>query len=280
MKHLKIFKTESERAAYIAETPLPTYPYVHYVEETKGVEYSGAEVDIPFYFESIEGLSVKFSNKYQYSRDGVSWSDGTSSTTITFNTGERVYFRATGLTASSSSGIGKFTISTGTAKIGGNLMSMLYGEDYRGKTTIEQPYAFQSLFQGCSRLKSAKRLALPATTLVTYCYSSMFRGCTSLVNAPALPATTLTNYCYSGMFYGCTSLVNAPELPATTLAERCYSNMFYGCTSLVNAPALPATTLSGYCYEYMFWGCTSLVNAPALPATTLVTYCYSSMFRG
>ena len=206
MKHLKIFKTESERAAYIAETPLPTYPYVHYVEETKGVEYSGAEVDIPFYFESIEGLSVKFSNKYQYSRDGVSWSDGTSSTTITFNTGERVYFRATGLTASSSSGIGKFTISTGTAKIGGNLMSMLYGEDYRGKTTIEQPYAFQSLFQGCSRLKSAKRLALPATTLVTYCYSSMFRGCTSLVNAPALPAATLVIYCYSNMFSGCSKL--------------------------------------------------------------------------
>ena len=103
----------------------------------------------------------------------------------------------------------------------------------------------------------------------------MFDGCTSLVNAPALPATTLVDYCYDGMFYNCTSLVTAPELPATTLAKNCYNNMFRGCTSLVNAPKLPATTLANSCYTCMFYNCKKLrtIYCKALysSGTTMIT---------
>ena len=60
----------------------------------------------------------------------------------------------------------------------------------------------------------------------------MFDGCTSLTAAPKLPATILVSYCYSYMFSGCTSLTAAPELPATTLANFCYQSMFDGCTLL------------------------------------------------
>ena len=86
----------------------------------------------------------------------------------------------------------------------------------------------------------------------------MFNGCTALVNAPALPATTLVGYCYYQMFAGCTSLTTTPELPATTLANYCYQNMFQGCTLLTTAPDLPATTLAEGCYLSMFKNCTSL----------------------
>ena len=281
MKHLRKFKTKADRDTYMEQTPIPAYPYVYYIEDSRETEYSGLEVDIPLYIENIAGTSVKFSNNYEYSHDGETWQSGTSSTVISFKeSGERVYFRASGLTASSSSGIGSFSASAGEFNIGGNIMSMAYGADYRGKTELTQTYTFYKIFYQLTRLKSAKFLALPATTLTSYCYRQMFYGCTSLIAAPALPATTLATYCYADMFYNCKALVNAPSLPATTLATSCYRQMFYGCTSLVNAPALPATTVTRTCYSYMFRGCTSLVNAPALPAMGLSVSSYGSNYEG
>ena len=310
MKYLKKFSTPSEREFYMTNHAVPDLPYVHYIESTKDVVFSSPETDVPLYIKFYEGAAVSFSNNYEYSRDNITWISATSSTMVVANAGEVVFFRATGLVANSSKGIGTFNI-VPNCSVGGNIMSMVYGADYKGQTEITQKYQFYRLFDSqyvekgkgiidasalalpattladycysnmfykCTGLVNAP--ALPATTLANYCYYYMFRNCTSLVNPPALPATTLANYCYNSMFYGCTSLVNAPALPATTLATSCYSNMFYKCTSLVNASALPATTLASSCYYYMFYGCTSLVNAPALPATALANYCYGSMFNG
>lgn len=181
-------------------------------------------------------------------------------------------------------GVGSFFSSDCEFDVKGNVMSLLYGDNFKGQTTINEDFAFCCLFydyddeKTCS-IVNAKDLSLPATTLTDECYSSMFIDCTSLVTAPSiLPATTLALGCYSGMFAGCTSLVTVPELPATTLAQICYSSMFGSCTSLVTAPELPATTLAPGCYSSMFGNCTSLVTAPELPATTLTEGCYDSMF--
>ena len=160
----------------------------------------------------------------------------------------------------------------------GNIMSLAYGDDFVGKTTISK-YGFFCLFND-SGLISAENLILPATTLELSCYANMFEGCTSLTSAPQLPATTLAHNCYFGMFSDCTSLTTAPELPATTLAESCYIFMFSGCTSLTQVPVLPATTLADSCYANMFEGCTSLTQTPVLPVTTLNKFCYHGMFRG
>jgi len=167
----------------------------------------------------------------------------------------------------------------------GNVMSLLYGDNFKGQTTIEENGAFCFLFydydeEKTCKLVNAKNLSLSATTLTNYCYRSMFNGCTSLTTAPNLPATTLAESCYNYMFNGCTSLTTAPNLPATTLANSCYSGMFGGCISLVTAPNLPATTLANNCYSSMFNYCTSLVTAPNLPATTLANDCYNFMFGG
>ena len=263
----------------MASTPAPDMPYMHLVESTGEVTFSSPEVDYPLYIKALGNLTVKFCNTYEYSKDNVTWKSATSSTSISATKGEMVFFRASGLTASSSSGIGSFTISNGDCNVGGNIMSMVYGSDFKGKTEITQTYQFYQLFGGALKIVNAGGLALPATTLADYCYQYMFNGCKSLINAPALPATTLARNCYNYMFQNCTSLVNAPALPATTLAQYCYSYMFNSCTSLVTAPVLPATTLADYCYQYMFNGCKSLVNVPALPATTLVSNCYNYMFQ-
>ena len=165
----------------------------------------------------------------------------------------------------------------------GNIMSLLYGDNFKNQYTIEEESIFYNLFgdniiDGVCMLVNAKDLVLPATTLTESCYLYMFENCTSLTTAPELPATTLADGCYSSMFQGCTSLTTPPELPATTLANACYSNMFYDCTSLTTAPELPATTLINGCYTYMFEGCTSLTSAPELPAITLTNSCYQGMF--
>ena len=280
MKHLRKFKTKAERNAYMAATPLPAYPYVHYLEDTQDILYGGPEVDIPFYVECLNGCALKISTSgFQCSSDGVTW--GTFPSQYTFKySGERLYIKASGKTASSSAGIGTFSASAGSFNVGGNIMSLVYGDDYRGQTVISQTDQFYKLFQDCTALRSARKLALPATTLTTYCYNSMFNGCTNLVNAPALPATTLAGYCYSDMFNGCTNLVNAPALPATTLATYCYSNMFKGCTNLVNAPALPATTLATYCYSNMFKGCTKLSYIKAMFTTAPGTNYSSNWVEG
>ena len=159
--------------------------------------------------------------------------------------------------------------STINFNIQGNIMSLLYGDNFKNNNNLINPNSFGNLFLNNVNLINAKNLILPATTLVNYCYYGMFRGCASLTSVPELPAATLANSCYSRMFSGCTSLTSAPELPATTLTDYCYSNMFYGCTTLTTAPELPATTLTDYCYSSMFRNCTSLTTPPSLPATTL-----------
>ena len=207
--------------------------------------------------------------------------------------------------------VGSFFSSDCMFDVQGNVMSLLYGDDFKGKTTLVHKGQFACLFsdydgEKTCNIVNAENLSLPATMLADSCYFNMFSGCTSLTTAPVLPAETLTIGCYSGMFYGCTSLTTAPVLPAetlasycyqymfqdctsltaapvlsaTTLAEFCYSSMFAGCTSLTTAPSLPATTLTRECYSYMFVDCTSLTTAPVLPATTLSEYCYSAMLGG
>lgn len=226
-------------------------------------------------------FTPKNSNVISYSTDGgETWTEGNS---VDVNSGDKVMWKGT-MTPfmdedDDPQGIGNFS-STGRFDVQGNIMSLLYGDNFKGQTGLTgKEGAFLELFRNCT-IVNAINLVLPATTLVSNCYQGMFNGCTSLTTAPALPATTLAFMCYGGMFSRCTSLTVAPELPAATLVSNCYQLMFQGCTSLTTAPELPATTLTQNCYSSMFQGCTSLVTAPALPATTLAGWCYEGMFSG
>ena len=171
---------------------------------------------------------------------------------------------------------------TGNFKVGGNVMSLLYGSSFTGNETTfpsADERVLQNLFNGATTLTDAHNLILPATTLNTRCYQDMFNGCTALTAAPTLPATTLATSCYNLMFRNCTSLTAAPALPATTLADNCYNAMFYGCTALTTASELPAATLATGCYSSMYRS-TAITTAPLLPAATLTNACYGYMFNG
>ena len=204
-----------------------------------------------------------------YSRDsGSTWTQITSSTAGTsFNVsaGDKILFKGTNSSYGGGCngpvvGFGTFGDSSAAFNVYGNIMSLIYGDNFSGQTQFPSgsEYNFNSLFASASTVLSAENLILPVTSLTHGCYSDMFAGCTSLTSAPELPATTLAITCYGGMFAGCTSLTTAPTLPATTLARNCYYQMFNECTSLTQAPELPAPTVLTGSYIQMFWNCASL----------------------
>ena len=242
----------------------------------------------PLTLEAIESGTVSFLNNaagsVYYSIDGGARTEipaGTTGTTPTLTTGQKVAFYGDNATYTTSDNYSKISC-TADCYVYGNIMSLISSADFSNCKTLTESETFAALFDSNKKIKNHTLylLMLPATTLADKCYRFMFLNCTSLTTATVLPATTLTSQCYSYMFYGCNNLITVPDLPATELAYNCYGDMFLGCTSLTTVPALPATTLANYCYKSMFSGCTSLTKAPDLPAETLTNDCYQSMFNG
>lgn len=190
--------------------------------------------------------------------NGETWTSKTSSTNgttlATLNTGDKMLIKGSETAYGNGSYYNQFT-STGKFNVEGNAMSLLYGTNFDHQTSLSgKDYAFQYLFKDCSRLISAEKLSLPATTLAGRCYYAMFQNCTYLTTAPKLPATTLANYCYSNMFYGCSSLTTAPELPATTLKQYCYQSMFGSCSNLSNITCLAIDISATNCVDVWLSG--------------------------
>jgi hypothetical protein len=218
-------------------------------------------------------------NRLSYSVDsGNTWSRPSSAFTVTgISSGSKILFR--GSITPTSDGIGRF-FSSGRFEAQGNVMSLLFSDNFSGQTDLTgYNYVFSTLFSD-STITSAENLILPATTLEKMCYQLMFDGCTNLTTPPQLPATTLKRACYAQMFQDCTSLTTAPELPSTTLADGCYSYMFNGCTSLTTAPELPAATLATNCYSSMFRGCTNLNSITCLATDISATRCTNNWVSG
>ena len=341
-KYLKVFQYHEDYMEYKSSDSF-LKPNVSECMDEGDVHYNPFKwADEYLTFKALEGgsftlnigsaVSTSILESISYSTDnGQSWEttnnvDGQTVTIVTptVNAGDSVLWKGLG------SGVSTVTnnnnrpstssmfSSTGTFNVEGNILSLLYGDEFEGKDSVTGTYNFAFLFYAdksrvsdVPKVVSAKNLVLPIKNTPEGCYlrmfqeyqleeytlveaplridsesvgasacTSMFYSCTNLTTAPELPATTLANYCYASMFYGCTNLTTAPELPATTLSNNCYRDMFEGCTSLTTAPELPATTLAQQCYQYMFKSCTSLTTAPALPATTLAQTCYEEMFNG
>ena len=150
-----------------------------------------------FTIDVISGNSIGwYSNDniaLDYSIDsGNTWTS-ISNSTISVQQGDKVLFKGNNSTTTSI-GIGTFTSTSTTFNVYGNVMSLLYGDNFIGQTNLSYNI-FRSLLSGSS-VVSAENLVLPSTTLTYGCYSSMFQNCSSLTVAPQLPATTMGDYCY------------------------------------------------------------------------------------
>ena len=169
----------------------------------------------------------------EYSIDNGAWTSLTSTSegaTISVAQGNLVRFRGSNTTyATDKNTYSGFDGGTATYDIEGNIMSLLYGDNFAERTTFPDgsSYNFCSLFKKAPVI-SAENLVLPATTLKDYCYRALFSWCSTLTKAPELPATTLATGCYWYMFEQC-AITEAPVLNATTLVKECYGHMFEGC---------------------------------------------------
>ena len=180
----------------------------------------------------------------EYSIDNGVWTSLTSMSegaTISVAQGNLVRFRGSNDTyATSKDAYSGFEGGTATYDIEGNIMSLLYGDNFAESTTFQgKSYIFCSLFKKAP-VVSAEHLILPATTLKEYCYRALFSWCTTLTKAPELPATTLAKGCYWYMFEQC-AITEAPVLNATTLVAECYGHMFTDC-GLLNSITCLATS--------------------------------------
>lgn len=198
--------------------------------------YTNKKNILPLYIEAKEDgvcfLSLNGAITVYYRIDMGDWiALGASAYSQSISKGQRLYIKSNT----------PFTFSiTGRCKIGGDIRSIKYGDNYK----IFNGGNYSRVFAKCTTIEEVDpNLLQYVTDLSDYCFYSMFEGCTSLVNAPELPATTLYSHCYEFMFSGCSSLTTAPELPATTLVDSCYSSMFNECSKL-NYIKMLATDIS------------------------------------
>lgn len=129
-------------------------------------------------------------------------------TSFNVSAGDIVRFKGNNTGYGDIQGNNNFGSSTAVFNIYGNIMSLIYDDNFLGQTSFPN---------GSS-----------------YNFSNMFRGCTGIISAEnlVLPAMQLAEGCYQYFFYTCTNLTTGPELPATEPADRCYLRFYGGCTSL------------------------------------------------
>lgn len=204
---------------------------------------TGGTITIMASLDNVAGKTVSYSTD-----NGDTWSSITTSTTEqsfgTFGIGDKVLFKGTNNVYSEQYEINYFG-GTAQVKIYGNIMSLIYGDNFANQTSFPSNTNnnFDSLFSSYSNLIDAENLVLPATTLTSECYLALFYFCSGLTKAPKiLPAATLASGCYKGMFEECSNLITAPELPATTLVSDCYISMFRYCSLLNYVKAMFTTT--------------------------------------
>lgn len=282
MEYFKFFKNREEFNQYIATQEQPMKS--HIVDECDIIGHCPEN-----YLRFIPTRDCNFSfsgNDIEYSLDkGLTWNtltDGSTSPLVLAN--HEIWWRAYDPQVTSTSGMGNFNTvgTTSDFVVKGNIMSLIYGDDYKGKYALKDDYQFLKLFAGDVHLISVEELELPATELTDNCYKQMFSNCISLVTPMSeLPSNVLTEGCYKQMFEECTRLETVPRLPAMIMENNCYANMFMGCTSITTIPSdyLMSTALAPYCYSGMFYRCRELTTAPTLPATTMEMSCYVNMFN-
>ena len=219
MKNIRKFETTADMDSAVLEDVS-----INYNVETDGVLSMPLKPNVKNYmrFVAIEDSQINLTSlnintgetdtslDLKHSKDGITWTQYDFNP-IPLAVGETLYLKGNNENGFTDMILGRLctfgdlsllgipsTPSTGKFECHGNIMSLLFGDDFEDKTTIPNEFCFY--FQFCC--------------------------CDGLLTAPELPATTLADACYTYMFDGCTSLTTAPELPATTLVQSCYMEMF------------------------------------------------------
>ena len=276
--------TENSKNAYNGQDYLE--PWVSYTKQTEEVNYNKGKDwsqeymtleflgngDFRIWVASYGWNNPTFVSGMSYSLNEGEWVDfeyegnfeyGTvaQSYAVQVHTGDMMRLRANGASATGSMSEdrrnlrGTYFYSDSNYNVMGNVMSLLYGDDFRtcslDLTDIEH-YGMITFKAGDNDVYhagkgpvDASNFVLPATALTENCYQGMFTACEDLISAPKLNAIELADGCYCDMFSGCNLLTESPVLPAETLAEDCYMRMFHFCNNMLRITCLATSDPSG-----------------------------------
>ena len=235
----------SEQSRHSAGTLTLTASYSGFTaSDSVDIYQSGAEAPYSeryLTFDIISGGTIAWNvsgtgqeKVIQYSLNGGAWNTITASTatTITVEAGDKVRFKGTNQAyANSKENCSTFKGGTAVFNAEGNIMSLVYGDNFIGNSALTGSYNFNSLFH-TTNIISAENLILPAYVATPHCYRGMFSFCSGMTVAPELPAMTLAESCYRFMFEQCKNLTTAPYLLAPVLAYDCYDNMFFSASKI------------------------------------------------
>ena len=291
-----------------SSSPVGEYATLAECESSSSIDY-GSEyftteaIDNNIYFAyGNSEHSRDYFNDFYYSLDnGSTWVNGRITPTV--SAGSKVLWKGKirkTATMSSYDDAQPFW-ATGRYKVYGNVMSVVYSDDFIGKNTLSGVTTLNHLF--CSfrwdedlqryvgnYLVDAKNLVLPAKTLPVRAYDSMFYM-QPLVEPPMIiPAETLRGYACRMMFCN-TNITTTPEMTFKNVGTLACNGMFAQCKLLTTSCDLNADSVAVGGYKTMYNGCISLIKPPALPTTDIGRYntegssyglngCYEDMFKG
>ena len=231
----------------------------------------------------ITNVNLNTSINLYYSTDeGQTWSNIEVSKNnvkeiATIDTNETVILKCTTNRVGSTYQYYNKITGTNNFKVYGNSMSLLYGDEFIGKTELTNSTGqLAGLFYDATTLIDASNLLLPATECMQECYNCMFRNCENLIAGPQLSATVSAKDCYGSMFEGCINLLEAPIIKLENTAEGCCARMF--CMSrtaklttpkMTKSPILYASDVYNGCYKEMFKGNGNLVEVTCLMTTII-----------
>ena len=239
-------------------------------------------------------VSESILSSISYSTDnGETWTttNNVNSQTVTITTptiheGDKVLWKGSGtgvsttINNSNRPSTSSIFSSSGRFNAEGNIMSLIYGDDFSDKNSVQGTYNFALLFYSynmpdTAKIVSAKDMVFPIKSVPTCCYFRMFQGCT-LVEAPSVidVESVGTSGC-TAMFWGCANLKTTPKFQATTLGVESCRAMFETCTGLETVTEIPtAVSADITSYNSMFNGCSGLTS---ITIGDGVTYISSSM---
>lgn len=229
----------------------------------------------------LKASAATMAKTIQYSTDGETWTDYTSSAAttyipVTLGTGDVLYLKGSNGTYANLTDYNYF-VATGKFDLSGNLMSLVDGERPESVDTL-QAYALRRLFMQAP-VVDASSLVLTAKKVGTDGYNSMFLQCSDLVYTPLIVADEIGATGMYSMFSTCLNLVNAQDVRVKVMRDYCAQNMFNGCSSMVAGPVIWATDMGGGCMRMAFSGC-SLLSSVTIHATTLGNYALEMWLRG
>ena len=260
-----------------------SYFYIESEKDGNVIDFQKGNILSKKYFLG-EKLSV-----LEYSLDGESWTSMSSVTTLTINTGERIYIRCNSgswIRKDESSGLSKEY----QGLFGNSKTINLYGDvsklvcDYKTTPTsldysmlfkkggkisrayLHMPYADN--FVDCFYSANISEILISGDISNCTNFSSMFRGCGQLTTIPQIDTSNGTSF--GSMFEGCSKLTTIPELDTSNGTN--FSYMFYNCDNLTTIPELD--TSNGTNFSRMFDYCSKLTTIPELDTSNGTNFSY------